>query len=305
MASEEDTEYKKLPVDERCVHKLWKARVDGYEEAAKIFRAIDDEKSPEWNKFLGLIKKFVVDSNALAQEKGLEAALVFVENCGHAGKTVGEVISGIVLKCLGAPKAKTKELGMQIALMYIEIEKHEQAVDELIKGFDQKNPKIVATCIATVLSGLREFGPKVINVKPLVKKIPALLSDRDKAVRDEAKQLTVEIFKWIGPVFKTQIQSLPQVVLTELEAEFDKVKNEKAAPSRFLRSQQQKQIQEQIAGSNDVEADGDDGENENQLILTIGVGTKLETIFHLLKFNFILHFQTARWKPASTSTRWT
>ena len=44
--------------------------MDGYEEAAKIFRAIDDEKSPEWNKFLGLIKKFVVDSNALAQEKG-------------------------------------------------------------------------------------------------------------------------------------------------------------------------------------------------------------------------------------------
>uniref|UniRef100_A0A1B0DHG2 XMAP215/Dis1/CLASP TOG domain-containing protein n=1 Tax=Phlebotomus papatasi TaxID=29031 RepID=A0A1B0DHG2_PHLPP len=67
---EEDTEFKKLPVDERCVHKLWKARVDGYEEAANIFREIDDEKSPEWNKFLGLVKKFVVDSNVMAQEKG-------------------------------------------------------------------------------------------------------------------------------------------------------------------------------------------------------------------------------------------
>lgn len=51
-AMEEDTEYKKLPIDERCVHKLWKARVDGYEEAAKLFRTIDDEKSPEWNKYL-------------------------------------------------------------------------------------------------------------------------------------------------------------------------------------------------------------------------------------------------------------
>lgn len=88
---EEDTEYKKLPVDERCVHKLWKARVDGYEEAAKLFRTIDDEKAPEWNKYLGLIKKFVVDSNVMAQEKGLEATLIFVENCGSAGKTVGEV----------------------------------------------------------------------------------------------------------------------------------------------------------------------------------------------------------------------
>lgn len=88
---EEDTEYKKLPVDERCVHKLWKARVDGYEEAAKLFRTIDDEKGPEWNKYMGLVKKFVVDTNVMAQEKGLEATLIFVENCGNAGKTVGEV----------------------------------------------------------------------------------------------------------------------------------------------------------------------------------------------------------------------
>lgn len=259
--AEEDTEFMKLPVDERCVHKLWKARVNGYEEAAKLFRAIDDEKSPEWNKYLGLIKKFVVDSHAMAQEKGLEAALVFVENCGFAGKTVGEVLAGIVTKCLGAPKAKTKELGIQIALMYIEIEKHESVMEELIKGFDQKNPKILSTCVSTVLLALREFGAKVISVKPLVKKIPALLSDRDKTVREEAKQLTIEIYRWIGPVFKTQIQSLPQVVLTELEAEFEKVKNEKAIPSRYLKSQQQKQAVA-AATMNEGEAEAEDDEGK-------------------------------------------
>lgn len=253
MATEDDTEYNKLPVDERCVHKLWKARMSGYEDSAKIFRTIDDEKGPEWNKFMGLVRKFVVDSNAVAQEKGLEATLVFVENCGNAGKTVGDVMTGIVTKCLGAPKAKTRDLGIQIALMYIEIEKHEAVLEELIKGFDQKNPKIVSACVSTILLALREFGAKVINVKPLVKKIPTLLSDRDKTVRDESKQLTIEIFRWIGPVFKTQIQSLPQVVLAELENEFKKVENEKAVPTRYLRSQQQKQIVETVQG--DVQED--------------------------------------------------
>ena len=58
----------------------------GYEEAAKIFRQVADEKSPELNKFLGLVKKFVVDSNAVAQEKGLEAVLAYVENSASAGK---------------------------------------------------------------------------------------------------------------------------------------------------------------------------------------------------------------------------
>lgn len=255
---EEDLEFKKLAVDERCVHKSWKARVDGYEEAAKIFRTIDDEKSPEWNKFLGLVKKFVVDSNALAQEKGLEATLVFVENCAYAGKTVGDVVNGIVTKCLGAPKAKTKDLGVQIALMYVEIEKHDAVIEELIKGFDQKNPKIVSACVSTVLLALREFGVKVINIKPLIKKIPALLSDRDKSVRDEAKQLTVEIFRWIGPVFKTQILSVPQVTLNELETEFEKVKGDKAIAIRYLRSQQEKQVLEAVAG----EDTGDVGGNK-------------------------------------------
>lgn len=67
---EDENEYKKLPTEDKCVHKLWKARVAGYEEAIKLFNQIDDEKSPEWNKYLGLIKKFVSDSNAVAQEKG-------------------------------------------------------------------------------------------------------------------------------------------------------------------------------------------------------------------------------------------
>ncbi|XP_059619515.1 protein mini spindles isoform X2 [Phlebotomus argentipes] len=261
---EEDTEFKKLPVDERCVHKLWKARVDGYEEATKIFREIVDEKSPEWNKFLGLVKKFVVDSNVMAQEKGLEATLVFVENCGFAGKTVGEVMSGIVSKCIGAPKAKTKDLAIQISLMYIEIEKHEIVMEELIKGMENKNPKIGAACIATTTTALREFGSKVIAVKPIVKKIATLLSDRDKNVRDEAKSLTIEIYRWIGAALKAQLTSVADVLMKELEGEFDKMKNEKPEPTRYLRSQQERAAAVAAAAAHRDDADdGEEGDEAN------------------------------------------
>ena len=65
---------------------MWKARVNGYEEAAKLFQTIEDEKSPEWSKYLGLVKKFVTDSNAVAQLKGLEAALAYIENAHVASK---------------------------------------------------------------------------------------------------------------------------------------------------------------------------------------------------------------------------
>lgn len=58
----------------------------GYEEATKLFKRIDDEKSSEYLKYAGLVKKFVTESNALAQEKAVEAALAFVENAAVAGK---------------------------------------------------------------------------------------------------------------------------------------------------------------------------------------------------------------------------
>lgn len=232
----------KLSIEDRCQHKVWKVRVNGYEEATKLFQNQRDEKSPEFQKYLGLVKKFVVDNNVVAQEKGLNAVLAYVENAACAGRTCGEVMNGIVTKCMGAPKAKTKELAFDILLMYIEIEKHEIVQEELLKGLENKNPKIVTSCIIAFRESLKSFGLTVINIKPIIKVLPKLLEDRDKTVREEAKLLMVEIYRWIKDAIRPQLQSLKPVQINELEAEFEKVVQEKPAPTRFLRSQQEIQM---------------------------------------------------------------
>ncbi|CAB4053900.1 CKAP5 [Lepeophtheirus salmonis] len=134
MAEDEST-YLKLPVEERCTHKIWKARLHGYEEVVKLFNNLDgdDEK---WRKFHGLIKKFVVDINVVAQEKGLLAALAYSE------------------------KLKTKGLAGQICLMFCEIETHDKVIEELLKGLSQKNPKTVAGYHRD--KGIREECKKLI-----------------------------------------------------------------------------------------------------------------------------------------------
>lgn len=224
----------------------------------KTFQCIDDEKSPEWNKYIGFIKKFVLDSNAAAQEKGLEATLAFIENAAIAGKIVIEVMNGIVSKCIAAPKAKTKELAVQITLMFIEIEKHEAVQEELLKGAEAKNPKIVSACIATLTLALKEFGPKVINLKPLMKKIANFLEDRDKMVREEGKAMVVEMYRWVGDRLKQQLNTLKPVHITELEAEFNNLSEEKVVPTRYLRSQKPKK------GNSDSAAASDNGEDDNE-----------------------------------------
>lgn len=66
--------------------KNWKARVEGYEECCKLFARADDPKSSAYSVYLGLMKKFVVDSNEVAKDKALDAVLAFVENIPVAAK---------------------------------------------------------------------------------------------------------------------------------------------------------------------------------------------------------------------------
>ncbi|XP_030056735.1 cytoskeleton-associated protein 5 isoform X2 [Microcaecilia unicolor] len=263
----DDSEWLKLPIDQKCEHKLWKARLNGYEEALKLFNKIPDDKSPEWSKYLGLIKKFVTDSNAVAQLKGLEAALAYVERAHVAGKTTGEVVSGIVNKVFNQPKAKAKEFGTEICLMYIEIEKGEVVQEELLKGMDNKNPKIIVSCTETLRKALSDFGSKIVALKPIIKVLPKLFESREKAVRDEAKLFAVEIYRWIRDALRPPLQNINSVQLKELEEEWVKIPSTAPKQSRFLRSQQDLKVkfEQQQAAGGDSEAGVEDGEDVPQI----------------------------------------
>ena len=69
----------------------------GYEELIKLFATLDNEKSPEFSKFAGMMKKIVTDNNAVAQEKGLDAVIAFVENASTniAGRYVFLLVTSL------------------------------------------------------------------------------------------------------------------------------------------------------------------------------------------------------------------
>lgn len=64
-------------------------------------------------------------------------------------------MAGLIKKCYGAPKAKTKDIAIKITLMYIEVEKHDVVIEELVKGMDHKFPKIVSTCIVAATQAIK------------------------------------------------------------------------------------------------------------------------------------------------------
>lgn len=262
----DDSEWMKLPTEDKCGHKVWKARLAGYEEVIKLFATIDNEKSPEFTKYGGLMKKIVTDSNAVAQEKGLEAVICFIENAATtiAVRTIGEVVSGVVTKCLSATKQKTKEKGVEIIMLYFELDKPDAVQECLMAGLENKNPKVVVGCIQCLREALRGFGTKVVQVKPLLKFLPKLLDDRDKTVRDETKQLVIELYRWIGAALKPQMTNFKPIQVQELEEEFEKLPSSKPTQSRFMRSQQdlKAKMQEQAAVAAGAAGDEEDGEEE-------------------------------------------
>lgn len=146
---------------------------------------------------------------------------------------------GLIAKCLNG-KAKAKEKATEIILMYIEAERQETVEEELIKGLENKQPKIVQACLEILRRAIGEFSSKVVPIKPIIKFVPKLLEDRDKAVRDEAKLLAVEMYRWAGQAIMPQLQGIKPSLLQELEDEFKNAVTgaEKPRQTRFLRSQQ-------------------------------------------------------------------
>lgn len=56
-----------------------------------------------------------------------------------------------------------------------------------------------------------EFGSKIVTLKPVVKVLPKQFESREKAVRDEAKLLAVEIYKWIRDALRPSLQNINSV----------------------------------------------------------------------------------------------
>ncbi|KRY40528.1 Cytoskeleton-associated protein 5, partial [Trichinella spiralis] len=246
MAADGDEDFSKLSLEERIVHKNWKARVSAYEALQKQFSAAVDDKDPIFAKYSGYLKNFVTESNVFALEKGLDAFVAFLTTGIISVKVAGNICPLIVQKCLGSTKKKIVEKAQELLMLLIELEKQEAVLNALVEGTQNKNPKVISGSLATATVALQLFGAKVITVKSILKVALPLLEHRDKDVRENSKIFIVECFKWCGSAFKSQLESVKPILLHELEAEFAKFGSEVPLPTRYLRSQVQAAVSSDV-----------------------------------------------------------
>ncbi|KAF2754933.1 ARM repeat-containing protein [Pseudovirgaria hyperparasitica] len=243
MADGED-DFSQLPLSDQFIHKNWKARKGGYEAATKAFDVAQTENDPLVRQFVsdsGIWKGVVADSNVAAQQEGLAALCSFLQIAGKDGctRTRKETIAPIVEKGLtGRPAAKQR--AQEAILLYIELDKADPIIEELLALLSHKQPKVIAATLGALTAAYHAYGCKTIDPKQTLKVLPKVYGHADKNVRAAAQELTVEFYRWLKdsmkPLFWNDLKPVQQQDLDKL---FEKVKDEPTPrQERLLRTQQ-------------------------------------------------------------------
>ncbi|KAI9816130.1 MAG: Cytoskeleton associated protein 5 [Thelocarpon impressellum] len=242
---DQEVDYSGLPLTERFVHKIWKVRKQGYEDAARTFEATPDESDAAFRPFLlepGLWKGAVADSNVAAQQDGINALCAFLKFGGPEActRSRSNSITPLVEKGLSSTRAATKASALEALLLYVELDKAAPVIDDLVPALSHKQPKIIAATLAALTAIYHAYGCKTADPKPVLKALPKIFGHADKNVRAEAQNLVVELYRWLREAMKPAFwNDLKPVQQQDLDALFEKVKQEPVPrPERLLRSQQ-------------------------------------------------------------------
>lgn len=169
---------------------------------------------------------------------------------------------------------------MDALLLYVEMDKADPVIEELLPLLAHKLPKIVAATLSAFTAICHAFGTKVVDPKPILKTLPKAYGHADKNVRAEAQKLTVELYRWLKesmkPLFWNDLKPVQQ---QDLEKLFEKVKDEPGPKAeRLLKSQQAVVASSGGAVDQEDAQGGDDAEEEVDLepeLLSVDVMTKV------------------------------
>lgn len=254
--SEAQEDYLSLPLSERLAHKVWKVRLEAYEEHTKQFensRSEHDGCFEGFNSQPELVKKAVLDANVVAQETAVSMLCSFLQYGGTAANVArlknGGLVTALCEKGLSSSRAGTKAKATEALLLFVELSSDPDAiVEEISLHVGNRLPKLVAGTVLALTAIVENYGCQVVSPKPLIPVLVKLFSHADRNVRAETTKLAVELYKWMGDALVTLLfADLKPVQQKDLTVAFEKVKDVTAEQKRYTRRQQQQREKEREA----------------------------------------------------------
>ncbi|KAI9700076.1 MAG: Microtubule-associated protein, microtubule dynamics during spindle orientation [Candelina mexicana] len=264
---------RKAAAKKAYVAQVWKVRKQAYEDAAKEFEKTPDESDPAFKPFLqdsGLWKGAVADSNVAAQQEGINSLCSFLKYGGTQActRTRGVAVTPIVEKGLSSTRAATKAGSLEALLLFIELDKPDPVIEDLLPNLSHKQPKIIAATLSALTSIFHAYGTKTVDPKPVLKALTKVFGHADKNVRAESQSLAVELYRWLREAMKPMFWAdLKPVQQQDLETLFEKVKQEPSPKQeRLLRSQEAAKAKSSASGPKELE-EAEDEEEEDGVVV--------------------------------------
>ncbi|KAK8854575.1 hypothetical protein IAR55_003314 [Kwoniella newhampshirensis] len=301
----QEEDFSQIPIVERSQHKNWKARLSAYTEVISRSAKTASDTDPFFRPFVNdgaLLRKWCLDANAVAQEKGIEAVLAIVQYSGETSARLrSDVVPAIVEKALGSARAGTKKKGADLCSKFVEVENSGEGVmTDLLAGLDAKLPKAVAGAITVLKEIVESFGTATMgNIKPLLKSLSKIFAHSDKTVRAEGTSLTLVLYTYLGPALVPSLADLKPVQMTELQKSFDAMKQEgkegTAKPTRWTR---QVQRDREVAAALGGDEDGVGAGAESEAPIPIDPKSLLDPVDVLSKFpaDLMERLSSTKWK---------
>ena len=200
--------------------------------------------------------KACADGNAAALDAGLDAvrAMLTIANVSYAEKVAEDMLENLTTKGLGG-RPKAAERATECCMLLIELEQCDAVLDALLKASLNRIPKLALAATNAVLMAVTSFGtPKVVPASAILKGLAPLFDAKDAKVRSTAKDITVEMTKWLGAhaVKRDLIDKMREAMQADVNKAISSVEAN-ARPTRFLRKDQAAQDSAMASTS------GDDG----------------------------------------------
>lgn len=179
-------------------------------------------------------------------------------------------------------------------MLYIELDKADPIIEDLLPFVSHKMPKLVAATLNALTAIYHAYGVKIVDPKPVLKVLPKAFGHADKNVRAEASNLAVELYRWLREAMKTLFwNELKPMQQQDLEKLFEGVKQEPPPKQdRLLRSQQAAKV---VQAVDDEAAEEEQDEADAAEVDAIDLAEPMEILSKVPK-DFNENMASAKWK---------
>ncbi|EFA75060.1 XMAP215 family protein [Heterostelium album PN500] len=224
-------------IEDRISHKNWRWRVSGFEELTIKFKNSFETTGSLFNEHGPNFKKYLSDINPMVQEKVLDTLSAFIDRCDVVKTFAPSFVPTLVEKCFSSTRPKVKDKTVDVLIATIEADSPEPVIENLLKGTTSSSLKVSVASLIALRESLKTFGPKVINIKSIMKQYQPWFENRDKNVREEASNLIVEVYRWMKQGLLPLLDSLTPIQLKTLNEQFEKLPGDPAVPLKYMRSE--------------------------------------------------------------------